>query len=58
MYPFEGQISLFETSDNAQVHILEKTVCATFNDGAAIMGITDYTGTKECSVGYPNGHRW
>jgi len=68
---FNGQIMLHETSEDIEVHISEKTICATFNDGAAIMGLTDYTGTlSNIPAGYnyptqwavptgsPEGHKW
>jgi hypothetical protein len=65
---YNGQIMLYETTENIEVHLGEKTVCSTFNSGAAIMGITDYTGTSAVIPGgynYPTqwtatneGHRW
>ncbi len=68
---YNGQIFLRETSDNIEVHLGEKTVCTGFNGGAAVMGITDYTGTlANIPAGYnyptqwtvptgsPEGHQW
>ncbi|MCB0402888.1 MAG: proprotein convertase P-domain-containing protein [Flavobacteriales bacterium] len=56
---FNGQISLYETTDNIEVHLLEKTVCSTFNGGAAILGITDYTGTNAIiPAGYNYPTQW
>ncbi|MDF1673046.1 MAG: T9SS type A sorting domain-containing protein [Vicingaceae bacterium] len=68
---YNGQIMLYETSDNIEVHLGEKTLCTGFNSGKAIMGITDYTGTvANIPAGYnsptqwtvptgsPEGHRW
>jgi hypothetical protein len=65
---YNGQIMLYETTDNIEVHLKEKPVCTTFNGGAAIMGITDYTGTLAnipAGYNYPTqwtatneGHRW
>lgn len=42
---FSGQIMLFETSNNIELHVTEKTVCSTWNGGAAILGLNNYDGT-------------
>lgn len=68
---YSGQIMLFETTENIEIHLGEKTVCSTFNGGYAIMGITDYTGTTAVipggynhptqwtvPTGSPEGHRF
>lgn len=65
---YNGQIMLYETSDNIEVHLGEKTVCTSFNSGAAIMGITNFDGSAAnipAGYNYPTqwtatneGHRW
>ena len=68
---FNGQITLLETTDNVEVHMGEKTMCPGFNGGAAILGLTDYSGTLAnvpagynyptqwtVTTGSPEGHRW
>lgn len=68
---FTGQIMLYETSNEIEIHIGEKTICTSFNGGAAIMGLHDYTGTQAViPAGYnfptqwavdpasPEGHRF
>jgi hypothetical protein len=42
---FTGQIKLFETTNNIEIHVASKTVCATWNGGQAIMGLHSYDGT-------------
>ena len=39
------QIKLFETSYDIEVHIDEKSLCASWNEGAAILGLHNYNGT-------------
>jgi hypothetical protein len=41
---FTGQIKLFETSNDIEVHILNKPICATWNGGQAILGLHNYNG--------------
>lgn len=41
---FTGQIKLFETSNNIEIHITNKQICATWNNGAAILGLTSFDG--------------
>lgn len=56
---FSGQIKLFETTNIIEIHIGEKTVCTTFNGGAAIMGLHDYTGTQAVvPAGYNFPTQW
>ncbi|MBK7666152.1 MAG: T9SS type A sorting domain-containing protein [Sphingobacteriaceae bacterium] len=40
-----GQIKLFETSNNIEIHIGNKGVCPGWNNGQAILGLENYNGT-------------
>ncbi len=42
---FTGQIKLFESSNNIEIHIGNKPLCSTWNAGNAIMGLHNYDGT-------------
>lgn len=42
---FTGQIRLYETSNNIEIHIGNKTICSGFNSGRAILGLHNYNGT-------------
>jgi hypothetical protein len=42
---FTGQIKLFETSNNIEIHIQNKPLCSTWNAGQAILGLQNYDGT-------------
>jgi hypothetical protein len=42
---FTGQIKLFETTNNIEIHIGQKNVCASWNSGQAILGLHNYNGT-------------
>lgn len=42
---FSGQIKLFETTNAIEIHIRNKRVCATFNNGQAILGLHNYNGS-------------
>lgn len=56
---FTGQIMLYETSNEIEIHMGEKTVCTTFNDGAAIMGLHNHTGTTAVvPAGYNYPTQW
>lgn len=52
---FAGQIMLYETSNNIEIHIGEKTSCPTWNEEGAIMGITAYDGTTAI---IPSGYNY
>ncbi len=52
---FTGQLKLFETSNNIEIHIDNKEVCPTWNDAAGILGLHNYNGT--ISV-IPGGHNY
>lgn len=41
---FSGQIKLFETTQNIEIHIRQKAVCPGWNNGQAIMGLHNYNG--------------
>ncbi len=41
-----SQIKLFETTNRIEIHVRNKQVCATFNNGQAILGLHNYDGTK------------
>lgn len=38
---YSGQIKLFETTNDIEFHIAEKSLCATWNGGEAILGLQD-----------------
>ena len=38
---YSGQIKLFETTNDIEFHITEKTICSGWNSGAAVLGIQD-----------------
>ena len=42
---YTGQIILYETSNNIEMHLTEKRECYTWNGGNAIQGLQDETGT-------------
>jgi len=42
---FSGQIKIFETTGNIEVHIRNKQLCTTWNGGYAVMGLHNYDGT-------------
>jgi hypothetical protein len=41
---FTGQIKLYETTNNIEIHIGNKGICPGWNSGAAILGLTSYDG--------------
>lgn len=41
---YTGQIKLYETSNNIEIHVGNKGVCPSFNNGEAVMGLHDYNG--------------
>ncbi len=56
---FTGQIMLFESSNNIEVHIGEKGVCNSFNGGAAILGLNNYDGSSAVvPTGYNYPNQW
>jgi len=42
---FTGQLKVFETTNNIEIHIGNKETCASWNGGAGILGIHNYNGT-------------
>lgn len=42
---YTGQVKLFETTNNIEIHVGNKGVCPGFNGGDAIMGLHNYNGT-------------
>lgn len=68
---FSGQIKIYETSGNIEVHIRNKQVCSTWNGGYAVMGLHSGDGTiyrppvNNTAHNYPTvwtmtntGYRW
>jgi hypothetical protein len=41
---FSGQVKLFENGNAIEIHIRNKQVCSTFNNGQAILGLHNYNG--------------
>ncbi len=52
---FTGQLKLFETTNNIEIHISRKQVCSSWNEGAAILGLHNYNGTL---ARVPAGHNY
>ena len=42
---FTGQLKLYETSNDIEMHIDNKEICATWNEGGAVLGLHNYNGT-------------
>ena len=42
---FTGQLKLFETTNNIEIHIANKEICAGWNGGDAILGLHNFNGT-------------
>lgn len=42
---FTGQIKLFETSGDIEIHIGDKQLCTSWNNGRAVLGLHNYDGT-------------
>lgn len=42
---FNGQIMLYETTNDIEIHVTEKTTCSTWNGSDAILGLNNYDGT-------------
>jgi hypothetical protein len=43
---FTGQIKMFETTNDIEIHVTQKRVCSTWNNGRAILGLHNYNGTQ------------
>ena len=51
---FTGQLKLFETTNNIEMHIANKENCATWNAGAGILGLHNFNGTiAVLGINYP-----
>jgi hypothetical protein len=56
---YTGQIMLYETSNNIEIHIEDKPVCFGWNSGAGIMGLNNFDGTIAVSpAGYNFPSQW
>lgn len=44
-YDYTGQIKLYETTNNIEIHIQQMNSCASWNNGQAILGLHNGTGT-------------
>lgn len=56
---FTGQLKLFETTNNIEMHITQKVNCATWNESGAIMGLHNYNGTiSVVPAGYNYSTPW
>lgn len=42
---FSGQIKIYETTNNIEIHIRSKQLCPSWNSGYAIMGLHNFNGT-------------
>ncbi|PJC62880.1 MAG: hypothetical protein CO022_02145, partial [Flavobacteriales bacterium CG_4_9_14_0_2_um_filter_32_27] len=42
---FTGQLKLFETTNNIEMHIASKSICTGWNGGDAILGLHNFNGT-------------
>lgn len=52
---FTAQIKIYETTNNIEIHVQDKPVCASFNSGLAAMGLQDYDGTSAVVPANKNG---
>ena len=51
---YRGQVKLFETTNNIEVHMLRKDLCTGWNSGRAILGLHNYNGTTAVTAyNYP-----
>jgi len=42
---FSGQIKIYETTGNIEIHVRNKQLCSSWNGGAAVMGLHNFDGT-------------
>lgn len=54
-YTFSGQVKLFEGTNNIEIHLSKKEVCTAWNDGAAILGLSNFNGNIAV---IPSGHNY
>lgn len=52
---FNGEMRLYETTNIIEFSIVEKTLCPSWNSGAAILGLHNYSGTVAV---VPGGHNY
>jgi hypothetical protein len=43
---FTGQIKMFETTNDIEIHVTRKRLCPSWNNGRAILGLHNYNGTQ------------
>ena len=55
---YSSQIKIFETTNNIETHILNKQICSTWNDGEAVHGLHNATGTVAVVVPGRNNTQW
>ncbi len=56
---FTGQVKLFETSNDIEVHLTNKTICGTWNGSNAILGLHNFNGTiASVPGGYNSPTNW
>ena len=56
---FSGQVMLYETSNNIEIHLEDKPVCFGWNSGAGIMGLNNFDGTSAVvPTGYNYPNQW
>jgi len=52
---YTGQVKLYETTNNIEIHIANKQYCSGWNGGYAIMGLHNYNGTQAV---VPSGYNY
>jgi len=56
---FTGQLKLFETTNNIEMHIASKSICTGWNGGDAILGLHNFNGTiARVPAGYNYPTNW
>ncbi len=55
---YSSQIKIFETTNYIETHIVNKTVCATWNSGNAVHGVHSPGGTDALTVPGRNNTQW
>lgn len=55
---FTGQIVMYETTNNIELYIQNKTVCPSWNSGNAVQGLHDASGTVAVTVPGRNNTNW
>lgn len=58
-YLYTGQLKLFETTNNIEMHITRKDMCSAWISGQAILGLHNYNGTiARVPAGYNAPTQW